>query len=85
MIPGQEGQQLTTAMLAAATEEQQKQMLGERIFPKVHELQVRAIPPCWVASWAHGATRHACTHQLCCPQLLARTKWCVTIQGLHVC
>ena len=40
MIPGQEGQQLTTAMLAAATEEQQKQMLGERIFPKVHDLQV---------------------------------------------
>ena len=41
-IPGQEGSQLTTAMLAAASDEQQKQMLGERIFPRVQEQQVRS-------------------------------------------
>ena len=40
VVPGQEGGQLTTAMLAAATPEQQKQMLGERLFPLVHGLQV---------------------------------------------
>ena len=40
VVPGQEGGQLTTAMLAAATPDQQKQMLGERLFPLVHNLQV---------------------------------------------
>ena len=40
MVPGQqEGGQLTTAMLAAASPEQQKQMLGERLFPLVMRLQ----------------------------------------------
>ena len=32
VVPGQEGSGLTTAMLAAAPPEQQKQMLGERLF-----------------------------------------------------
>lgn len=39
MVPGQEGGNLTTAMLAAAAPEQQKQMLGERLFPQVQRLQ----------------------------------------------
>jgi polyadenylate-binding protein len=39
VVPGQEGGQLTTAMLAAAPLEQQKQMLGERLFPLVERLQ----------------------------------------------
>ena len=39
VVPGQEGGQLTTAMLAAADPEQQKQMLGERLFPLVSRLQ----------------------------------------------
>jgi polyadenylate-binding protein len=38
-VPGQEGGNLTTAMLAAAAPEQQKQMLGERLFPLVQRLQ----------------------------------------------
>jgi len=38
-VPGQEGSGLTTAMLAAAPPEQQKQMLGERLFPLVQRLQ----------------------------------------------
>lgn len=38
--PSQEGSGgLTTAMLAAAPPEQQKQMLGERLFPLVQRLQ----------------------------------------------
>jgi polyadenylate-binding protein len=39
VVPGQEGGNLTTAMLAAAAPEQQKQMLGERLFPLVQRLQ----------------------------------------------
>ena len=39
ILPGQQGSQLTTAMLAAAPAEQQKQMLGERLFPLVQQLQ----------------------------------------------
>jgi len=39
VVPGQQGSQLTTAMLAAAPPEQQKQMLGERLFPLVQQLQ----------------------------------------------
>ena len=40
-LASQDGsQQLTTAMLANATDEQQKNMIGERLFPKVQELQV---------------------------------------------
>ena len=39
VVPGQEGSQLTTAMLAAADPEQQKQMLGERLFPLVSRQQ----------------------------------------------
>jgi polyadenylate-binding protein len=39
VVPGQEGGNLTTAMLAAAAPEQQKQMLGERLFPQVQRLQ----------------------------------------------
>ncbi|KAK9811006.1 hypothetical protein WJX73_005608 [Symbiochloris irregularis] len=39
VVPGQEGEQLTTAMLAAADPAQQKQMLGERLFPLVANLQ----------------------------------------------
>lgn len=43
VVPGQEGGQLTTAMLAAANPEQQKQMLGERLFPLVSGLQVSSL------------------------------------------
>lgn len=43
VVPGQEGGQLTTAMLAAASPEQQKQMLGERLFPLVQNLQVGVL------------------------------------------
>ncbi|KAK9819769.1 hypothetical protein WJX72_002177 [[Myrmecia] bisecta] len=39
VVPGQQGGQLTTAMLAAAPPEAQKQMLGERLFPLVQNLQ----------------------------------------------
>lgn len=39
VVPGQEGDRLTTAMLAAADPESQKQMLGERLFPLVSRLQ----------------------------------------------
>ena len=39
VVPGHEGSQLTTAMLAAADPEQQKQMLGERLFPLVSRQQ----------------------------------------------
>lgn len=39
VVPGQQGSQLTTAMLAAAPPAQQKQMLGERLFPLVQQLQ----------------------------------------------
>ena len=39
VVPGHEGGQLTTAMLAAADPEQQKQMLGERLFPLVSRQQ----------------------------------------------
>lgn len=35
MLPGEEGAQLTTAMLAAADPPQRKQILGERLFPLV--------------------------------------------------
>jgi len=35
VVPGQDGGALTTAMLAAAPPEAQKQMLGERLFPLV--------------------------------------------------
>jgi len=35
VVPGQDGSALTTAMLAAAPPEAQKQMLGERLFPLV--------------------------------------------------
>lgn len=41
VVPGQDGAGLTTAMLAAADPGQQKQMLGERLFPQV---QVRVSP-----------------------------------------
>ena len=39
VVPGHEGGQLTTAMLVAADPEQQKQMLGERLFPLVSRQQ----------------------------------------------
>ena len=39
VVPGHEGGQLTTAMLAAADPDQQKQMLGERLFPLVSRQQ----------------------------------------------
>ena len=39
VVPGHEGGQLTTAMLAAADPEAQKQMLGERLFPLVSRKQ----------------------------------------------
>lgn len=40
VVPGTDSNaQLTTAMLAAATPEAQKQMLGERLFPQVQEKQ----------------------------------------------
>ena len=39
VVPGQDGAPLTTAMLAAAPPEAQKQMLGERLFPLVASRQ----------------------------------------------
>jgi polyadenylate-binding protein len=38
-MPSQEGAKLTAAMLAAAAPEQQKDMLGKRLFPLVQRLQ----------------------------------------------
>lgn len=39
LVPGQDGRELTTAMLAAADPESQKMMLGERLFPLVSQQQ----------------------------------------------
>jgi polyadenylate-binding protein len=36
---GSDAERLTTAILAAAPVEQQKQLLGERLFPLIHNLQ----------------------------------------------
>lgn len=46
---------LTTAMLAAAPPEQQKQMLGERLFPLVQRLQPE------LAGKITGERRTACS------------------------
>lgn len=44
VISGAEGSDMLSSMLAAASPEQQKQILGERLYPLVSEHQVDIFP-----------------------------------------
>lgn len=78
-----EGGQLTAAMLAAAPAEQQKQLLGERLFPLVANVQVRVVHQLSrlvrltaLLSWFPSALFNLCPTFTCSPTWPARLLAC---------
>lgn len=61
---------LSSSMLAAASPEQQKQILGERLFPLVHKHKVMQCCFTWTNTYCSSITDLKFTHVCACSRIL---------------